>query len=58
MCVTALVELRVTDDGTGDEGGDHIWDPDSLTRCADDACGFSGKLREFEIENQAALCTA
>ena len=45
-------EVRVTDDGTDDKGVEWEWNNDSQCRCADDCCGFSGELREFQVKNQ------
>jgi hypothetical protein len=50
--IVASHEVRVTDAGTDDEGGDWEWNGDSQSRCADDCCGFSGELREFQVKNQ------
>jgi hypothetical protein len=54
--IEALVELRVTDDGTEDEGGDHIWSEDSPCRCA--ACDHHGEVSDFTVENWPATSIA
>jgi hypothetical protein len=50
--IVASHEVRVTDDGTEDEGGDWEWNHGSETRCGDNACAFTGPLRDFEVEHQ------
>ena len=50
--IQALREVRVTDAGTDDEGGDWEWNDDSACRCADDRCAFSGTVRDFDRTNQ------
>jgi hypothetical protein len=48
--ISALVELYVLDDGTEDQGGDHLWEGDSPCRCG--SCEHEATVDDFYIENQ------
>lgn len=47
--VAALVWVKLVHDGT-EADGDHEWDDDSPCRC--NACGFTGKVINFDEEGE------
>jgi len=52
--IAATVWLRVTEDGTDadqSEDGNHEFGPDSPVTCS--ACGFTGRLHDFDQEEEA-----
>jgi hypothetical protein len=49
--IDIIVSVTLTPDGTDYEGGDHEWDDKSFCRC--DACGNSGTVADFKIDEVA-----
>jgi hypothetical protein len=48
--IECSIMVRLTQDGTDDEGGDRIWDETSYTRC--DNCSHQGKLARFYVDDE------
>jgi phage FluMu protein Com len=50
LMIELLVSVRITDDGTEDQGGDYEWDDNSPCSCP--KCKFLGTIKDFQVESQ------